>query len=146
MDQQPPAPPPAPSLFEMDFDAASQHYINSISKWGKFIGITLLAIILLCVVSLAASYREVLEQFSQLMAVNDTAVSTALVIFGVILLLAIVWLVYLLRACAMLKQGLVMQNSDRIAEGFKSLRTVFTIGIVFSVLSILSTIISMINV
>jgi hypothetical protein len=60
-------------------------------------------------------------------------------------LLCITWLIYLLRACTLIKQGLLSQNSDRIAEGFKALKTVFSIGIIFSVLSILTTLLAMVN-
>jgi hypothetical protein len=146
MDQQPPTPPQQdPSLFEMELDAAAQNHLNTMSKWGKFIGITLLVILILCLVGMAASYREIIDRLAALMSLSNAAVSTLIAIFAVIGVLCIVWLVYLLRSCSLIKEGLLSQNSDRIAEGFKALKTMFTISIIFSILSILATLFTMIK-
>jgi hypothetical protein len=129
----------------MDIDAAGQNHLNTISKWGKFIAITGLILIGLVVLLLAIEYNEIINRLGDLMSIDTKAAGVLIAIVGIFLGLFIIMLVYLLRACVLIKQGLISQNSDRIAEGFKAMKAVFTISIIFSSLAILSSIIGMIN-
>jgi len=144
-EQQPPVLPQGTSLFEMDIDAAGQNHLNSISKWGKFIAITLLVIVALGVIGLAAQYQQFINRIGDLMAFDKSAAGIILAIVIVFIGIILVFLFFLLRACTLIKQGLVTQNSDRIADGFKAMKVVFTLGIIFSSLSILSTIFTLFN-
>ncbi len=149
MDQTPPVPPPPPgqgtSLFDMDIDAVGQNHLNTISKWGKFISITLLIIILLCILLMATQYQALMDRVGDLMSIDRQAVGIVLAIVLVVIGLVLALLFFLLRACSLIKQGLITQSSDRIADGFRAMKVVFTIGIIFSALSILSTIITLVN-
>ncbi|HLG38295.1 MAG TPA: hypothetical protein VI461_01465 [Chitinophagaceae bacterium] len=145
MNQQPPPPPQGASLFEMDMDAEAQNHLKNISRWGKFIGITLLILVALSLFGLASSYEQIIDRVRNLMDFNDKAAGILIGVLAFIGVLCIIWLIYLLRACSLIKQGLISQNSDRIAEGFKYMKTIFVISIIFSALSILSTLFSMLN-
>ncbi len=146
MEQQPPAPPPPEnSLFEMELDAGAQNRLNTISKWGKFIAITGLILVIVVVIALASQYEAVINKVGELMALDNKTVSIILVILAVIGGLCLIALYFLLRACILIRQGLLAQNIDRIAEGFKAMKVVFTISIIFSSLTILSSLFSMIN-
>jgi len=141
MDQTPPVPPPpGTSLFEMDIDPIGQNHLNTISKWGKFISVTLLIIVALGVVGLATQYDQIIARIGDLMAFDNKAAGILLAIVIIFIGLVLVLLFFMLRACTLIKQGLIAQNSDRIADGFKALKVVFTIGIIFSALTIISTI------
>src|SRR5215212_9448866 len=124
MDQSPPVPPPPPgtSLFEMDLDAAGQNHLNSGSKWGKFISITLLILILLCVLALATQYNKIIESFRSLISLDNRAAGFILAVLVIFFAFIFLILFYLLRGCSQIKRGLVAQNSDKIADGFKSLK------------------------
>ena len=143
MDQTPPVPPPPEtSLFEMDLDNLGQNHLNTISKWGKFISITLLIIVAIVVLLLATQYDRIIAWFSNLMALDNKAAGILIGAMVVFMGTALVVLFFLLRGCSQIKQGLLARNSDRIADGFKSLKVVFTIGIIISALTILSTLYS----
>ena len=146
MEQTPPVPPPpGTSLFEMDIDAVGQNHLRSVSKWGKFISITLLIIVALGVIGLATQYDQIIRQIGDLMAFDNKTAGILLAFVILFIGLILFFLFYLLRACSLIKQGLVAQNSDRIAEGFKAMKVVFTMGIIFSTLSILSTIYALVT-
>ena len=146
MDQTPPIPPPPDaSLFEMDIDAVGQNHLNSVTKWGKFISVTLLIIVALGVLGLATQYQKIIDQIGSLMAFDNKAAGILLAIVIIFIGVILVLLFFLLRACSLIRQGIVSQNSDRIAEGFKALKVVFTLGIIFSSLSILSTIYTLVT-
>jgi hypothetical protein len=146
MDQTPPVPPPpGTSLFEMDIDALGQSHLNTISKWGKFISITLLIIVLLGILGLATQYDKIINQIGDLMSFDNKTAGILLAIVIVFIGLILLLLFFLLRACTLIRQGLVAQNSDRIADGFKALKVVFTISIIFSTLTILSTVYTLIS-
>lgn len=141
----PPVPLQETSLFELEIDALGQSHLNNVSKWGKFIAITGLVIVALAALLLAAQYREIAERIGRLVAFDSSTAGlliAVLVIFGGIALLL---LVFLLKACVLIKQGLLLQDSDRIADGFKALKVVFTISIIYSSLTILGVIISLVN-
>jgi hypothetical protein len=145
MEQMPPVPPQGTSLFEMDIDATGQNHLKNISGWGKFIAITALVIIGLAILGLATRYQEISEQIGKLFAFDNSAASLLIVILVVILGLAVLLFVFLLRGCVLIRQGLVSQNSDRIGDGFRALKSAFTIGIIFSALNILGVILSLFN-
>jgi hypothetical protein len=145
MEQNPPVPPPGTSLFEMDLDASGQNHLNTISKWGKFIAITGLIIVALALLGLATQYQVIADRIGGLFSFNNDVAGiliAVLVIFGGLI---IILFIFLLRACTLIKQGLVSQNSDRIADGFKALKVVFTISIIFSSLTILGVILTLVN-
>jgi hypothetical protein len=145
MEQSPPVPPQGSSLFEMDLDAAAQNHLNTISKWGKFIAITVLIIIALGLLGLATQYERIMERVKDFIALDDRLTGILIAIVLVFAGLAVTSLIYLLRACILIRQGLVTQNTDRIGDGFKAFKVVFIISIIFSSLAILSAIFSMIN-
>jgi hypothetical protein len=148
MDQTPSVPPPPPpgtSLFEMDIDSAGQNHLNTISKWGKFIAITLLIIVALGVIGLATQYQQISDKIVELLAFDNKTAGILLAVVIIFIALILILLFFLLRACSLIKQGLIAQNSDRIADGFKALKVVFTIGIIFSALSILGTIFTLVT-
>lgn len=145
MEQTPPVPPQGTSLFEMEIDAVGQSRLNTISGWGKFIAITGLVIIAICLLGLAVSYQEIAEQIGKMFAFDNNAAGILIAILVVIGGLGLLLLISLLRACILIKRGLISQNTDHIADGFKSMKTVFTIGIIFSVLNILGVIFSLIK-
>ena len=146
MDQTPPVPPPpGTSLFEMDIDGVGQNHLNTISKWGKFIAITGLVIVAICLLGLAVSYQEIAEQIGKMFAFDNNAAGILIAILVIIGGLGVLLLISLLRACILIKRGLIAQNADHIADGFKSMKAVFTISIIFSALNILGVIFNLIN-
>ena len=146
MDQTPPVPPPpGTSLFETDLDAVGQNHLNTISKWGKFISVTLLILIGLFILLMAIQYQKIIDRIGELMAFDNKTAGILLAVIIIFIGLVLVVLFFLLRACSLIKQGLVAQNSDRIADGFRALKVVFTIGIIVSCLTILSTIYTLIT-
>jgi hypothetical protein len=145
MEQTPPVPTEGTSLFEMELDALGQNHLKNISGWGKFIAITGLIIVGLCIILLAISHKEIGEEMGKLFALDNTAAGVLIAILAVFGGMALLLLIFLLKACVLIKQGLVSQNSDRIAEGFKALKIVFTISVIFSAISILLVIFNLIN-
>lgn len=133
------------SLFEMDIDSVAQQRLNTISKWTKFIGITVLVALILIVVAMASLFNDLIGQISALLALHNQAMSIIIAALAVVGALCLIWIIYLLRASSFIKQGLVTQNSDRISEGFKSYKVVFVISIIFSVFGILFTLLSFFN-
>ena len=147
MDQTPPIPPPPEtSLFEMDIDQFGQNHLNTISKWGKFLAITFLIILIVGILMLATQYNLIIDGAAKMMKMDNQAGS--LVIIAIVVGMALVFsvLFFLLRGCTLIKQGLLSQNSDRIADGFKALKVVFTISVVASILAILSSLYSIIAI
>lgn len=145
MEPNQPVPSPGTSLFEMDIDAIGQNHLNNISKWGKFISITALIIVFFVIIALATQYSRIAESIAQLFAFDNNVAGIVLAVVLVIGGLALLSLFFLLRACILIKQGLVAQNSDQIADGFKALKNVFTISIIFSALGLLGVIFSYAN-
>lgn len=133
------------SLFGMEADALMQTRLNSISKWGKFIAVTGLIIVTLCVLAFAALGQRVFDEMVRLMGLNTGIAGVLIAMFVLLMALIIAWFVFLLRASSLIKQGLLSRNNEQLAEGFKSLRIYFVLSIVISVLSILGTISGMIN-
>jgi hypothetical protein len=133
------------SIFEMDIDSVAQNRLNTISKWGKFIAITVLVLLILVVLVLATQYDVFIDQITAMLALDSDVMGVIIAVLAVVGVLCFIWIIYLLRACSFIKQGLMTQNSDRISEGFKSFKVVFTVSIVFSVLGILTSLYSLIN-
>lgn len=132
-------------LFEMDIDGAAQQRLNTISKWTKFIGITVLVALILVVVAMALLFNEFIGQVSALLALDNQAMGIIIAALVVAAALCLIWIIYMLRASSFIKQGLITQSSDRIAEGFKSFKVVFVVSIIFSALGILFTLLSFLN-
>jgi hypothetical protein len=146
MDQTPPIPPPpASSLFDMELDAVGQNHLNTISKWGKFISITLLVIMLITGGLLAAFYQEIVTWLRNDLNYDEEIANGVLVVLIVFLIIGLVPLFFLLRAATLIRRGLVTQDGDRLADGFRSLKIVFTISAIISILFLLLSIISLVT-
>ncbi|HEY6505459.1 MAG TPA: hypothetical protein VIZ28_15905 [Chitinophagaceae bacterium] len=133
------------SLFNMQADGLMQSRLNSISKWGKFISITVLVIVILCAVAFAAVGERVFDEMVSLMGLDKSLAGALIAIFVLLMALIIAWLIFLLRASSLIKQGLLSGNSELLAEGFKALRIYFVLSLVMSLLSIIGTVTGMIN-
>ena len=145
MDQTPPVPPPpGTSLFEMDIDPIGQNHLNTISKWGKFISVTSLILLGLVIALMAFNYQEISNRIGELFAFDTQTAGILLAVIIIFMGLILVVLFFMLRGCALIKQGLIAQNNDRIADGFRALKVVFTIGLVISCLTIVSAIYTLI--
>lgn len=145
MEQTPPVPPQGTSLFEMEIDAVGQSHLKNISGWGKFIAITGLIIVALAALGLASKYEELSAKIASLFSFDSNEASILMVVLAVFGCMLIILFIFLLRAGVLIKQGLVSQNSDRIADGFKSLKIVFTISIIWSALTLLGTLLTLFN-
>jgi len=134
------------SLFEMDMNSGTQANLLSISKWTKFISITgycLLAIVLL---AFLFGGQVMLNRLAALTSLGQTNIAGMLIIAAIIVLgFAGTWLYFLLRASSMIRRSLQSRNTNDLAEGFKSMRTYFVLSIAISVLSILGTLFSLVN-
>ena len=145
MDQTPPVPPPpGTSLFEMDIDPIGQNHLNTISKWGKFISVTSLILLGLVIALMAFNYQEISNRIGELFAFDTQTAGILLAVIIIFMGLILVVLFFLLRGCSLIKQGLIAQNNDRIADGFRALKVVFTIGLVISCLTLVSAIYTLI--
>ena len=145
MDQTPPVPPPpGTSLFEMDIDPIGQNHLNTISKWGKFISVTSLILLVLVIALMAFNYQEISNRIGELFAFDTQTAGILLAVIIIFMGLILVVLFFLLRGCSLIKQGLIAQNNDRIADGFRALKVVFTIGLVISCLTLVSAIYTLI--
>jgi hypothetical protein len=136
-------PSPGTSLFEMDIDEIGQSHLNNISKWGKFVAVTLLIITGLGSLLLATQFNKVAANIAELFSFDYNQAGIVLAVCFIFAALALLCLVLLLRACILIKRGIIAKDIDRIAEGFKALKGVFTISIIFSSLSILGAITSL---
>lgn len=133
-----------PSLFEMQADNTTQSHLGSISKWGKFISITGIVFVALLLLVIAATGQQVIDYISAVMSLDDKLAGILIAILVIIGGLFLAWLFYLLRACILIKQGLVSRDSERLADGFKALKIFFIISMVFSILFILGTVSSVV--
>jgi len=141
MDQDQPS-----SLFDMEMDSNAQAHLLSISKWAKFISVTGFVIGALVLLGLATGGREILNTLTALTSLGQTNIAGALIVAAIIVLgFAGTWLYFLLRASGMLRRGLQSRNTNDFAEGFKAMRIYFVLSIVISVLSILGTLFSLVN-
>ena len=133
-----------PSLFEMQADSTTQGHLGSISKWGKFISITGIASVALLLLVIAATGQQVIDYISAVMSLDDKLAGILIALLVIIGGLFLAWLFFLLRACILIKQGLVSRDSERLADGFKALKIFFIISMVFSILFILGTVSSVV--
>jgi hypothetical protein len=134
-----------PSLFGMQADSLMQSRLDSISKWGKFISITALVIVILMGLVFFVARDQIIEGVTGVLDLDKNLAGALIAIIAVLSLLGIAWIIFLLRACIFIKQGLLSRNSDRLAEGFKAMRIFFVLSMIISLLSILGTISGMIN-
>lgn len=127
------------TLFDMQADGLAQNRMNTISKWSKFIAITGLIVVSCSVLVLIGARQKIAEEMSSVFGFNENQANLFLTFVYIFLAFLVVWLVFLLRAAIIIRQGLLAGNSDRVAEGFKALRIYFLISTIFSIFSILTT-------
>ncbi len=129
------------SLFDTNMDSVTQNHLLSVSKWTKFISVTVFVGAGLIVLLLALAGSAVVTQFSELTRFDSGGSLSLIVgIIAVAMIIVFVWAYFLFRASSLLKKGLQTRNSNDIAEGFKALRIFFIISFVFYVLGILGTV------
>jgi hypothetical protein len=136
------------SLFEMEIDSYAQGHINSIGKWGKFISVTGLITVGLFLLLILFLGTRIMNAVSDIMPGGGSltgAAGVVIAIFLVVFGLCGAWLYFLLRASTLLKKGLLTRNTIDLANGFSAMRNFFTMSIVFSILSILSTLYTLLN-
>ena len=145
------------SLFEMEIDNYAQNHINTISRWGRFIAITILIVLGLSILLMVLIGQRFVAALSDYMPgtdlgngdiTSDQVKSVLWVIFAVFLvymLLLGAWCYFMLRASSLFKKGLITRNVVDISDGFASLRNMFIVSIVIAALSALSKIYSMLN-
>lgn len=132
------------SLFDMNMDANTQTYLQSISKWSRFISITGFVMGGLFLLLFAAYGRQILSAFAILASAGDgetAGIIIAIIIVGSVLVGC--WLFFLFRSSKLINQGLTSKDSILISEGFKSMRIYFIISFIISVLTILSSLSTM---
>ena len=134
------------SLFEMDMDYTAQANLLSISKWTRFISITGLVVGVLLLLLLATAGSRIIEQISAFTAFGEGNFAGVL-IAAIIIVFAFAgtWLYFLFKASSLIKRGLQNRNTDILAQGFKAMRIYFVFSMIFSILSILGTLTSMLN-
>jgi hypothetical protein len=133
------------SLFEMQADSLTQSRLNSISKWGKFISISVLIMVTLCTLVFFVARDEIMAAVTKVIDLDNSLAGALIAIVALFAALFVAWFFFLLRASTLIKQGLLANNSDKLAEGFKAMRIFFGLSIVISILSILGTLSGMIN-
>ena len=134
------------SLFEMDMDNTAQANLLSISKWTRFISITGFVVGALLLLLIAVAGSRVIDQISALTAFGEGNFAGAIIAVVIIVFaFAGTWLYFLFKASSLIKRGLQNRNTDTLAQGFKAMRIYFVFSMIFSVLSILGTLTSMLN-
>jgi hypothetical protein len=133
------------SLFDMQADGLAQNRLNTISKWSKFIAIVALVMIICTALFLFVARDQIMAAIGPLLAFDSNATGAMLGIAVAAIAFFVIWIVFLLRAAIFIKQGLLSRNSDRIADGFRSFRVFFILSTIYSVLSILGTLTTLIN-
>ncbi|HKB44541.1 MAG TPA: hypothetical protein VKC90_09125 [Chitinophagaceae bacterium] len=134
------------SLFEMDMDNTAQANLLSISKWTRFISITGFVVGALLLLLMTVASSQVIGQISALTAFGEGNFAGAIIAVVIIVFaFAGTWLYFLFKASSLIKRGLQNRNTDTLAQGFKAMRIYFVFSMIFSVLSILGTLTSMLN-
>lgn len=133
------------SLFEMQADSVTQSHLNSISKWGKFIAVTFLIVLVLMALVFFIARNEIIDAVTKVMNLDNNLAGALIGVMVLFSVLFIAWIVFLLRAATMIKQGLLSSNSDRLAEGFTALRIYFALSATISIVSIALNLIGLIN-
>ena len=134
------------SLFEMDMDNTAQANLLSISKWTRFISITGFVVGALLLLLMTVAGSQVIGQISALTAFGEGNFAGAVIAVVIIVFaFAGTWLYFLFKASSLIKRGLQNRNTDTLAQGFKAMRIYFVFSMIFSVLSILGTLTSMLN-
>jgi len=134
------------SLFEMQMDAQSQSYLQAIAKWSRFIAVTSFIIMGLLILLVAAVGEKMLEALTALTALGGRDVAGAIIaIIVIVVCLVAAWLFFLFKASGLIKRGLAARDNAQLAEGFKAMKSYFTISAIISVLSILGTLFGMVN-
>ncbi len=134
------------SLFEMDMDNTAQANLLSISKWTRFISITGFVVGALLLLLMTVAGSQVIGQISALTAFGEGNFAGAIIAVVIIVFaFAGTWLYFLFKASSLIKRGLQNRNTDTLAQGFKAMRIYFVFSMIFSVLSILGTLTSMLN-
>jgi hypothetical protein len=134
------------SLFEVDIDNTAQSHLLSISKWTKIISVTGFVIGGLLLLVFAVAGRQLIEQISSLTALGANSLAGALIAIIIIVFVFVgAWLYFLFRASSLIKRGLQNRNTDDLAQGFGAMRIYFVFSMIFSLLSILGTLMSMLN-
>jgi hypothetical protein len=128
------------SLFDVEIDPQVQTYLSTISKWTKFIAITGFVVGAIFLLAILVSGEELFTQVSSLFMTDvDSLVGVLIVVMVIIFVMCGAWLYFLLRASTLIKKALLNKNPADLAEAFKAFRNFFIISIIFSALSILST-------
>ena len=132
------------SLFDTNLDSVTQNHLLGISKWTKFISLSIAIAIALFIVAMLAIGSQFLQAFSQYsFMMGSDSILVIVLIFLVIFAIMGVWLYFLYRTSTKLRKGLETRSSTDIADGLKSLKIFFVISFVFSLLSLLTTITTM---
>lgn len=127
------------SIFEMEMDGNTQGHMITVSTWGRTISVIAFVCISLFVLSLMIRFENVpVFTFSFLS-------SGSVVILVVALAFMILWMYFLFRASRLLREGIFNRDNAAIADGFRSLKIFFVFSLLGSVVSIISTLLTLVD-
>lgn len=135
----------SPSLFGLQADMVMQNRLKTISNWTKFISIAGIVMVLVAALFLALIGERFFEKFIELTKLNAKLTGLVMAVSIFFVAFAIIWFYLLLRASSLIKQSLLAQNADQLAEGIKMLRLYFTFSAIFTACSFLVSLASNLN-
>jgi hypothetical protein len=133
------------SLFGLQTDMVMQNRLKTITGWTKFIAIAGIVMVIAAALFLAFFGERFFEKFIELTRVNTKLTGLVMAVSIFFIAFAVIWFYLLLRASSLIRQSLVTQNADQLAEGIKMLRLYFIFGAIFTACSFLASLVSNLN-
>ncbi|MBE2229030.1 MAG: hypothetical protein IAE96_00125 [Chitinophagaceae bacterium] len=128
------------SLFDTGMDHLTESHLQTISKWTRFIAITGYVAMGLVLLMFLLIGGKLAEQISVLSTFSDMGFAGVMLVVVIIALaIAGLWLYFLLKGSSLIRSGLQNRDSVMLADGFRALKTYFIFSVVFSVLSLFTT-------
>lgn len=134
------------SLFEMEIDMISQDHLKSVASWGKFISVAGFVVMSLAILLMVLGGRKIYDSLYDLMGGGNAFFGLIVAILLVTLAIYAAWFYFLFRASSLLNKALLTRSTKDLSAGFIAMRNFFTISIILSALSIISTVSTLIRI
>jgi hypothetical protein len=133
------------SLFDTEIDMIAEDHLRSIARWSRFISVAGFVVIALSLLLVLLGGQKMFEAISELVTGSTNNTWVVIVILVVAAAIWAIWFFFLFRASIRLNNAVLTKNRADLAEGFTAVRNFFIVSIVYSAISIVSTLLTIIN-
>ena|SRR5688572_5537060 len=132
------------SLFEFNVDKNTGNEFIELSRWSKLFAIILISLVGIAILTIGLVWNQFATTFTEESGASSSVLAVSLTIMGlVILCIGGIMMFFLLRGANRIRKGITTRDQFMFSSGLGDIKTYFAFLGVFSILSLLSSLITL---